>query len=85
MRVVEIVYLEPGQEPDMAGDTWLVVEADPSGLFYGTGAGLKPCGAGVLYISLAKDDVSLEAALAAALSWAERRQVATIQVQQTPR
>lgn len=78
------VYLEPGQEPSTDGRCWMLIEADLGGLFYGTGAGLDPTGAEVLYISLPEDDVCLESALAAALDWSERHQVDTIQVQKTP-
>ena len=82
---MQIVYLASGQEPDLTGQCWIAIEADPNGCFCGTGAGLKPSGEAVFYASLAKDDVALESAIRAAELWAAAHGVGTIQVQPEPR
>lgn len=65
------------------GDRWLIIEAD-DGKFYGSGSSWKPTGEWVGYGSLAEDDVSLEAALAAAEKWAAKYDVLTVWVQLSP-
>lgn len=64
-------------------EPWLTVEAGGDGRFYGTGWGRKSSGECVFYISLPEDDVSLEAALAAARNWADERGVPRIWIQAT--
>jgi hypothetical protein len=84
--MVDVVYLSPGEQmPEAADDEpWLTVEASDDGRFFGSGWGRKPSGEGVFYVSLAENDGSLEAALAAATEWANERGVARIWVQRTP-
>jgi hypothetical protein len=84
--MVDVVHLSPGEEmPEAGGDEpWLIVEASDDGRFFGTGWGRKPSGQGVFYASLPEDDVSLEAALAAATKWASERGVDRIWVQSAP-
>jgi hypothetical protein len=84
--MVEVVYLTPGEQMPNIGDDqpWLFVEANPTGLFYGSGGALNPMGEWVGYGSLAQDDVSLENALTASLAWAEKYGVPTIWVQSEP-
>ena len=84
--MAEVVYLAPGEEmPDGDDEApWLTVEATKDGLFYGTGASRRPTGDWAGYRSLAEDDVSLEAALAAAQNWAAEFGVPTIWVQLQP-
>lgn len=67
--------------PDM-GDQgrWLTIEAD-GGKYFGTGSSWKNSGEWVGYGSLVENDVSLEAALAAAQEWAAKYEVPTIWVQ----
>lgn len=62
---------------------WLLVEAC-DGKFYGSGGSWKPTGEWVGYASLAKDDISLEAAMSAAEEWAAKYNVLTIWVQLSP-
>ncbi len=84
--MVELIYLPPGEQmPELPDDEpWLTVEASDDGRFFGTGFGRNPSGEGVFYVSLADDDVSLEAAIAAAMDWAGERDVPCIWVQTTP-
>lgn len=84
--MVDVVYLSPGEQMPHVGDDqpWLFVEADGTGLFNGSGGAWRPSGEWVGYGSLAKDDVSLVAALAAAFAWAEKYRVPTIWVQREP-
>jgi hypothetical protein len=82
--VVKIVQLAPGLEPPTDGDCWICVEADSNGSFYGTGCGRGDDGQTVFYVSLPENDVSLEAAVAAAAEWAERRGVEVVHVQPVP-
>ena len=81
--MTEFIYLGPGEQmPELAdNEPWLVVEASDDGRFFGTGYGRKPSGEEVFYASLVEDDVSLERALAAAMSWASERGVGRIWVQ----
>lgn len=83
--MADIVYLaRGGGMPNVDnGDRWLIIEAD-DGEFYGTGGSWKPTGEWVGYGSLAEDDVSLEAALAAAKKWAAKYDVPTVWVQLSP-
>ena len=83
--MVDIVYLAPGEGmPNVDdGDRWLIIKAG-DGEFYGTGGSWKPTGEWVGYGSLAEDDVSLEAALAAAKKWAVKYDVPTVWVQLSP-
>lgn len=81
--MAQIVQLRSGEGvPDE--QRWLLIEASSDGLFYGTGAGELPTGEPVFYVSLAENDVSLDAALAAAKQWAAERNVPTIYVQTEP-
>jgi hypothetical protein len=84
--MVELIYLSPGEQMPEVGDDqpWLTVEASDDGRFFGTGWGRKPSGEGVFYASLAENDASLEAAIAAATEWAVERGVSRIWVQTTP-
>jgi hypothetical protein len=84
--MVEHIYLQPGEQmPEMADDdAWLIVEASDDGRFFGSGCGVKASGEEVFYASRQENDLSLEAALAAATEWAEERGVARIWVQATP-
>ncbi|MDQ3139282.1 MAG: hypothetical protein M3Q15_00960 [Pseudomonadota bacterium] len=79
--MTKVVHLEAGQAPNWS-DCSMLIERDQSGLFYGTGFGRNPAGEAIIYASLPENDVSLEAALAAGISWAEAHQVHTIYVQQ---
>lgn len=65
-------------------ERWLTVEANAEGGFYGSGWSRKPSGESVFYRSLAEDDVSLEAAITAALEWAEKYSVTRIWIQREP-
>jgi hypothetical protein len=84
--MVELVHLAPGERlPTLpVKQPWLSVEASDDGRFFGTGYGRKPSGEDVFYISLAENDGSLEAAIVAATTWAEKRGVPRIWVQMTP-
>jgi hypothetical protein len=84
--MAEIVYLAAGEAmPDVGDDErWLTIEASSDGLFYGSGGSWKPSGEWVGYGSLTEDDISLEAALAAAQKWAAKYDVPTIWVQLVP-
>ena len=84
--MVELIYMSPGEQmPEVADDEpWLTVEASDDGRFFGSGYGRNPSGKGVFYVSLSGDDVSLEAAIAAATKWADERGVSRIWVQTTP-
>lgn len=84
--MVELVYLTPGEQLPTLPDTepWLSVEASDDGRFYGTGYGRKSSGEDVFYVSSAENDGNLEAAIAAATTWAEQRGVRRIWVQMTP-
>lgn len=81
-----IIYLSPGEQIPERGENepWLTVEASDDGRFFGTGSGWKPSGEWVGYGSLAENDISLAAALAAAEQWAAKHGVHTIWVQTTP-
>jgi hypothetical protein len=84
--MVELVYLSPGESPPEASDEdrWLHIDANDEGGYYGTGWSRKPSGESVFYRSLAEDDVSLEAAIAAAMKWAEKYSVPKIWIQREP-
>ncbi len=84
--MVEVVQLAAGERmPQMPDEEpWLTVEASDDGRFFGTGSAYKPTGESVFYASLAEDDVSLEAALAAAREWAVKYGVRRIWVQAIP-
>lgn len=84
--MIETVYLPPDEQmPEVADDqAWLIIEASDDGRFFGSGWGRKPSGEGVFYASLPENDISLEAALKAAIKWAGERGVARIWVQATP-
>ena len=84
--MVELVYLAPNEDKPESPDEerWLIVEANDEGGFYGSGWSRKPSGESVFYRSLAEDDVSLEAAIAAAIKWAEKYSVPKIWVQREP-
>jgi hypothetical protein len=80
-----LVYLKPGENAPISGaETWMVVEADRSGLFFGTGSGVKPSGETVFYASLSENDVSLSAAVSAATTWSAEHAVTTVYIQATP-
>ena len=71
--------------PDHGDDGhWLIIEATADGLFRGSGGSCNPSGGWVGYCSLAENDASLEAALAAAQLWAAKYSVPTIWVQLEP-
>lgn len=84
--MVEVIYLRRGEEmPDLPeNEPWLIVWASDDGRFFGSGYGLYPSGAGVFYVSLPEDDLALDTAIAAAVSWAEQRDVVRVWVQPTP-
>ncbi len=84
--MVELTYLLPGVDmPDLGEEEpWLLVEASDDGRFFGTGCGRMPSGDAVFYASLPDSDVTLEAALTAAVDWAAERGVGRIWVQTTP-
>ena len=85
-RMAEVVYLQPDEQMPDSGDDqpWLTIDASDDGRFFGTGSSRKTSGEWVGYGSLAKDDVSLETALAAAQAWAEEYRVPIIWVQLKP-
>ena len=71
--------------PDQGDDMrWLIIEASDDGKFFGSGGSFKADGDLVGFGSLAEDDISLEAALAAAQQWAAKYAVPTIWVQLAP-
>jgi len=84
--MTSVIYLSPGEDmPDHGDDTrWLRIEASHDGWFFGSGGSFKANGDWVGYGSLAEDDVSLEAALAAAQRWAAKYDVPTIWIQLAP-
>lgn len=84
--MAELIYLAPDEDKPEAQDEerWLIVEANSEGGFYGSGWSRKPSGESVFYRSLSEDDVSLEAAIAAATEWAEKYSVPKIWVQREP-
>jgi hypothetical protein len=84
--MVELIYLPPGERmPELPDDElWLTIEASDDGRFFGSGYGRKLSGEGVFYASLAENDATLEAAIAAATEWAGERGVPRIWVQTTP-
>jgi len=86
LEMTEVIYLPPGEQiPEAAGDEpWLMVEASDDGRFFGSGWGRKPSGESVFYASLPENDVTLEAAIAAATVWAVERSVPRIWVHTTP-
>ena len=84
--MVELVHLAPDEsapEP-LDEERWIYVEANDEGGFYGSGWSRKPSGESVFYRSLSEDDVTLEAAIAAAIEWAEKYSVPRIWVQREP-
>ncbi|HEY6816840.1 MAG TPA: hypothetical protein VI168_14985 [Croceibacterium sp.] len=83
--MTEVVYLAPGKVMPDVGDEgrWLIIEANDE-KFYGSGGSWKQTGEWVGYASLPEDDLSLEAALAAAVSWAAKYSVPTVWVQLEP-
>ena len=84
--MIELIYLQPGEEmPEMSDDEpWLIVEASDDGRFFGTGWARPLTGEDVFFVSLPEDDVSLDAAVAAARNWADERAISTVWVQTTP-
>lgn len=84
--MVELIYLAPDEDkPELPDEArWIIVEANDNGGFYGSGWGRKPSGESVWFRSLPEDDVSLKAALAAAMEWAEKYSVPKIWVQREP-
>jgi hypothetical protein len=84
--VTDVVYLEPHEKmPDYGDDMrWLNIFASDDDRFFGSGGSYKANGASVIYCSLSEDDVSFEAALAAAQRWAVKYDVHTICVQLDP-
>ena len=84
--VADVVYLAPDEKMPDDGDTmrWLNVFASDDARFFGSGGSFKTNGESVMYCSLAENDVSLEAALAAAHQWAINYEVPTIWVQLDP-
>jgi hypothetical protein len=85
LDVASVIYLAPGKEMPDVGDEgrWLIIEAN-DGKFFGTGGSWKRSGEWVGYGSLSENDVSLDAALAAARQWAEKYDVPTIWIQLAP-
>lgn len=83
--VASVIYLAPGKEmPDVRDEgRWLIIEAN-DGKFFGTGGSWKRSGEWVGYGSLSENDVSIDAALAAAHQWAEKYDVPTIWIQLAP-
>ena len=83
--MANVVYLAPREEMPDVGDEgrWLIIDAY-DGKFLGTGGSWKRSGEWVGYGSLSENDVSLDAALAAALQWAAKYDVPTIWVQLEP-
>ena len=68
--------------PDSGDDMrWLLIHHSRDGRFFGSGGSWKDSGEWVGYGSLCEDDVSLEAALAAAQTWAEKYRVPTMWVE----
>lgn len=84
--MVEVIHLAPGEQMPILPDEepWIVVEANDDGRFFGTGYGRKAGEEDLFYISSAESDGSLEVAIAAATTWAERRGVPRIWVQTNP-
>lgn len=84
--MADVIYLAPDEEkPDYGDDMrWLEVFASDDGRFFGSGGSWKENGDWVGYCSLAENDVSLEAALAAAQDWSVKYAVPTIWVQLEP-
>jgi hypothetical protein len=84
--MVEVVYLVPNEEMPEVGDEerWITIDANPDGRFFGSGWSRKRSGESVFYRSLADNDASLDAAIAAATEWAEKYSVPTIWVQREP-
>ncbi len=84
--VADVVYLAPdGKMPDDGdGTRWLNIFASDDDRFFGSGGSFKGNGEAVMYCSLANDDVSFQAALAAAQQWANKNEVPTIWVQLDP-
>ena len=75
--MVDIVYLLPDEGmPDHGDDMrWLMIEESDDRLFLGTGGSVRANGDWVGYASLAENDGSLEAAVAAAQNWAAKTMV----------
>ena len=84
--VADVVYLAPDEKmPDDGDDMrWLNILASDDDRFFGSGGSFKATGEAVMYCSLAEDDVSFSAALAAGQRWARKYQVPTIWVQLDP-
>lgn len=84
--MAELIYLAPDEKAPEASDEerWLHIDANNDGGFYGSGWSRKPSGESVFYVSLSDDDVSLEAAIAAAVAWADKYSVPKIWVQREP-
>ena len=83
--VASVVYLGPEEKMPDPGDEgrWVIIEGYDE-KFYGTGGSWKRSGEWVGYGSLSENDVSLDAALAAAHRWAAKYDVPTIWVQLAP-
>lgn len=82
--MTDVVYFSSEPPPQFAEDQrWLIVEASGDGRFFGTGSSWKKNGEWLGYASLAEDDVSIEAAIAAARRWASKYEVPTIWVELT--
>jgi hypothetical protein len=81
--VAEVVYLTKGEVMPDEGDNmrWLLIHHSGDGRFFGSGFSWKESGERVGYRSLSEDDVSLEAALSAAQSWATQYKVPKIWVE----
>ncbi|GGB69883.1 hypothetical protein [Blastomonas aquatica] len=84
--MADVIYLSPDEDMPDCGDEmrWLRIEASDDGRFFGSGGSSKANGDWVGYRSLAEDDISIEAALAAAQQWAAKYGVPIIWVQLAP-
>jgi len=84
--MADVIYLSAAEDMPNYGDDmrWLLIDAADDGRFFGSGGSFKANGDWVGYGSLAEDDVSFKAALAAAQRWAAKYEVPTIWVQLTP-
>lgn len=81
--MAEVLYLAPGEEMPDLGDAmrWLLIHHSGDGRFFGSGGSWKTSGEWVGYLSLGEDDVSLDAALEAAKTWASEYHVPKIWVE----
>ena len=81
--MAEVVYLADGEKMPDEGDEmrWIRIEHSGDGRFFGSGGSWKDSGEWVGYGSLCENDVSLEAALAAAHVWAAKYKVPRIWVE----